>query len=413
MTEGRLSMSDGSRARYDLRGDAWRGSARGHPEVKWEQGYWYRPGQILVEDDQEFTAGVMHHLRAVGATPHEEFGAHFSQAGLPIRAFQVPGSEHIPTLVERLRAHEHGKPTPNVGPNHVFTGEYEYSGGPEEGPEPVRAGGESDVPGPVAGPPRIAVLDTGFDHAVKHLHPGLFERLEYDGDEDPVMSDGVLAYEAGHGTFIAGIIMKHSPELHIRQVRVLDPAGVGDDVTVALGLSRERGAAVINLSLGGYTHGGRPPVALAAALAQLDDSIAVVAAAGNNNSDEPFWPAAFKGVVAVGALDTTVGKLERAKFSNYGHWVDVYAPGVHVHSTYLDGMYQEPGKHLAHLTGWARWSGTSFAAPQVAAEIAKRVRDGVKARQAAHQVLGETTWLPEVGAIMIPKTDETWGVLVA
>lgn len=393
--------------RYDLTGDAWRGNPDGHSTVLRGPGYLYRPGHVLVEDEQEYTDGTIEHLRRVGATPHEELAAHFSQSGLPVRAFQVPDEVRVPELVERLRTHEHGKPTPNVGPNHVFTGEYNYQGGPEDPPEPAKPGDEHKVPHPHSGPPRIAVLDTGYDRAVKDLHPGLYERLDYDGDEDAVTGNGFLAQEAGHGTFIAGIIMKHSPQLRIRQVRVLDPTGVGDDATVAHGLADAR-ASVINMSLGGYTHGGRPPVALAAALGQLDDSVAVIAAAGNFGSDEPFWPAAFKRVVAVGALDTTNGARARASFSNYGHWVDVYAPGTDVHSTYLDGSYQEPGKKLAHLTGWAKWSGTSFAAPQVAAEIAKRIREGVTARQAAHQVLGEATWHAGIGAILIPDPDQTW-----
>ena len=228
--------------------------------------------------------------------------ASFSQAGLPVLAFQVPDGMHIPSLIDRLRQHEHDESTPNVGPNHVFTGEYEYEGGP--GCDPAGPQGQR-VPGAEAlGPARIAILDTGYDQAVKSLHPGLAERLEHDGDEDPLAGDGHLAHEAGHGTFIAGIVMKLAPELRIRQVRVLDPAGVGDDATIAAGLALSR-EAVLNLSLGGYTHDGQPPVALATALAQLDDSVAVVAAAGNNASPEPFWPAAFKRVVAVGALDTT------------------------------------------------------------------------------------------------------------
>jgi hypothetical protein len=398
-------MSERSRGRYDLSGDAWRGSAEGHPTVLQGPGYLYRPGQILVEDDQDYTGRVVEHLvQHAGAVPHEEFMGHITHAGLPVRAFQVRDDEDIPALVERLREHEHGKPTPNVGPNHVLCGEYDYDGGggPEDSLQPARPGQEYSSSQPPVGPSRIAVLDTGFDHQVKYLHPGLYERLDYEGDEDPLNDDGLLEREAGHGTFIAGIIMKLAPDLRIRQVRVLDPAGVGDDVSVAHGLATAN-AAVINLSLGGYTHGGRPPVALATALAQLDDSVAVVAAAGNDNSPEPFWPAAFKRVIAVGALDTTKGEPARASFSNYGHWVDVYAPGVHVHSTHLYGIYQEPDKHLAHLRGWAHWSGTSFAAPQVAAEVARLVLGGMTARQAAHQVLASATWHRGVGPVVIPE----------
>ena len=393
-------MSKASKARYDLNGDAWRGSADGHSAVLRGPGYLYRAGHVLVEGEQWFTSTTVGRLREVSATPHEELTASFSQSGLPVLAFQVPDGVHVPTLVDRLRQHKDSESTPNVGPNHVFTGEYEYDGGPESDPEPAPAGNENPGAEPY-GPARIAILDTGFDQAVKHLHPGLAERLEHDGIEDPLAGDGHLAHEAGHGTFIAGIVMKLAPELRIRQVRVLDPAGVGDDASIAAGLSLAR-EAVLNLSLGGYTHGGRPPVALAAALAQLDDSVAVVAAAGNNASPEPFWPAAFKRVVAVGALDTTGDEPVRASFSNYGHWVDVYAPGTHVHSMYLDGSYLEADKHLAHLKGWAHWSGTSFATPHVAAEIARRVREGVTARHAAHQVLGAAKWLRGVGPVVIP-----------
>lgn len=400
-------MGDGGKARYDLRGDAWRGSAEGHPAVLRGPGYYYRPGHILVEIEQDYTAGVVEHLRSVGGARHDELTAHFGQAGLPVHAFQVPDDVHIPDLVERLRAHDHGKLTPNVGPNHVFTGEYEYHGGPDGDLAQIKSDNESAVPRPDAGPPLIAVLDTGYDHAVKDLHPYLFERLEYDGDENPLTAAGLLAQEAGHGTFIAGIIMKHSPKLRIHQVRVLDPAGLGDDATVAAGLAKAT-EPVVNLSLGGYTHGNQPPPALAAALARLDNSRVVVAAAGNNHSDEPFWPAAFSRVLAVGALDTTNGKPVRASFSNYGSWVDVYAPGTDVHSVYLDGIYQESDKQLEHLAGWGQWSGTSFAAPQVAAEIAKRVTNGMTARQAAAQLLESATRLPGIGAMLIPEKDELW-----
>jgi subtilisin family serine protease len=397
-------MSERNDARYDLHGRAWKGRHEGHADVLRGPGYLYRPGHILVEDDQEYTAGVVAHLEGlVGATRHDGLHERIEHAGLPIKAFQVPDHVDIPALVERLRVHEHGEPVPNVGPNHVYCGAYEIDGGGD--PEPPRAappGVEVPSTEPDAGPPRIAILDTGFDRMVKHLHPGLYERLAAEGEENPFGEDGLLEHEAGHGTFVAGIIMKLAPELRIRQVRALDPAGVGDDVLVAHRLATAN-AAVVNLSFGGYTHGGRPPVALATALAQLNDKVAVVAAAGNHGSPEPFWPAAFKRVIAVGAVDTTNGTPVRADFSNYGHWVDVYAPGVKVLSTHLRGFYEEPGRHLEHLKGWAHWSGTSFAAPQVAAEIASLVRAGLTARQAAYQVLASAAWHPGIGPVLLPS----------
>jgi hypothetical protein len=77
---------------------------------------------------------------------------------------------------------------------------------------------------------------------------------------------------------------------------------------------------------------------------------------------------------------------------------------VQVHSTYLDGSYTEPDKHLAHLKGWALWNGTSFSTPQVAASIARLVHSGVTARQASYQVLASARWLPGVGPILVPES---------
>jgi Subtilase family len=392
-------MSDSNGPRYDLHGNAWKGHHEGHADVLEGPGYLYRPGHVLVEDEQEYTARIVAHLEGeVGATRHEELHEKIEMAGLPVRAFQVPVGCRIPDLVERLRAGDPGQPVPNVGPNHVFCGAHEIDAGPWGIPEPAMPE-EEPAWDPDAAPPLVAIFDTGFDHMVEHLHPALYHRLVAEGDEKPVDADGHLSRDAGHGTFIAGIIMKLAPELRIRQVRVLDPAGVGDDVEVAHKLAMSD-AAVINLSFGGYTHAGRPPVALATALAQLKGS-AVVAAAGNGNSSEPFWPAAFNRVIAVGAVDTTGADPRLAEFSNYGHWVDIYAPGVHVHSTYLDGVYQQPGTRLAHLEGWARWSGTSFAAPHVSAVIASLVHSGLTARQAAHRVLASAKWHSGIGPVLL------------
>ena len=159
---------------------------------------------------------------------------------------------------------------------------------------------------------------------------------------------------------------------------------------------------VINVSLGGYTQGDVAPPASSAAIAALPDTVVVVAAAGNNSSPEPFWPAALKSnsVVSVGALDTTQGAPQVADFSNYGTWVDVYAPGMNVYSTYLQANWLLPNDSPPPrpMDGWAIWSGTSFAAPQVAAAIANTLlQSGGTARQAALAVLSQAQWTPVTG----------------
>ena len=85
----------------------------------------------------------------------------------------------------------------------------------------------------------------------------------------------------------------------------------------------------------------------------------------------------------------------KAWFSNYGGWVDACAPGVDVRSTFY-GTDAEPLKEpvgelddglFNEFKGWAMWSGTSFAAPKVAAVIAaEAARLGVTAPVAWKQL---------------------------
>ena len=66
----------------------------------------------------------------------------------------------------------------------------------------------------------------------------------------------------------------------------------------------------------------------------------------------------------------------RAWFSNWGEWCDCCTRGEHVYSTFVDWdgpVEGEPITDVEHFRGWARWDGTSFAAPKVSAEIARQV----------------------------------------
>ena len=102
----------------------------------------------------------------------------------------------------------------------------------------------------------------------------------------------------------------------------------------------------------------------------MAEGIVVVASAGNDGVCRPAYPAAFDGVVSVAAL----GPDGPAPFSNWGSWVRACAPGVDVASTFYIGNCAEKEKYGVDpdtYTGWALWSGTSFAAPVVAAVLAR------------------------------------------
>jgi subtilisin family serine protease len=105
-----------------------------------------------------------------------------------------------------------------------------------------------------------------------------------------------------------------------------------------------------------------------------------IAAAGNLRSCRPYFPAALPGVIGVGGTD----RGGPAWFSNFGSWVDACAPAIDVVSTFFNDLTETiPGRPDRRFQEWARWSGTSFAAPKVAGVIAQEMYlNQVSAREA-------------------------------
>ncbi|MFC3883565.1 S8 family peptidase [Bacillus songklensis] len=201
---------------------------------------------------------------------------------------------------------------------------------------------------------KIAVVDTGVDLE----HPDLARRL--------LKGYNVLANndrpddDNGHGTHVAGIIASETNNGQgvagitwynpIMPVKAMNEKGYGSSFDIAKGIrwAVDNGADVINLSLGNY----QPSSILKEAIDYAySKNVIVVAASGNDNSNQPSFPAAFPQVLSVGAVGWD-GR--RAPFSNYGTYMDVAAPGVSIASTYPGGQY-------------AALSGTSMAAPHVTA----------------------------------------------
>src|SRR4051794_7693380 len=296
-----------------------------------------------------------------------------------------PAREVLDTLARVRRATaDRPQGSARVAPNYVFAGEAinfngepRVQGGPgssaRPAPLPAALPLRTTEPGDGKGV-RIAVLDTGM-----FAHPWLtaVKRAPNSDDVWDVELDGYGDAEAGHGTFIAGLILQVAPSASIYEAKVLDSHGVGDDMGVAAAMERlPADVSIVNLSLGGYTDRDTPPLAIATAMRER--RFAVVAAAGNAASKRPFWPAAFDQVLGVGATDPGDGGWARASYSNYGPWVDATARGTNLQSTFATArtklaLGSEPGPFdpVIGFNGWASWDGTSFATPIAAALIAR------------------------------------------
>ncbi|NUW30713.1 S8/S53 family peptidase [Nonomuraea sp. SMC257] len=270
-----------------------------------------------------------------------------------------------------------------ASPNHVVAGQPLFFGGPASRPFPVRPAPSRPARG--RSPVLVGLLDTGVAK-----HPW-WESSDWYGDLGRDDGDAAEGAQAGHGTFLAGLILRRAPGVSLCVRRVLDGDGVGDEATVirALNRMRERAPQVVNLSFGCYTFDDRPPPLLADALRGLPDTVKV-ACAGNTADDRPFWPAALQGVIAVGAVDAA--EQRPAPFTAHGTWVDACARGEWLTSSYLE---------TAEFEGYAAWSGTSFAAALVAGAIADAARDR-PAQEAAMRVLdpARARQIPDLGSLV-------------
>jgi hypothetical protein len=391
----------------------------------------FRPGELLVAHSVEsavegallrthgarkFRPNEDEHWRNSSPIPAESSDLNSRLEPLGVSLWILPPEADAPDVVARLRSRLDDEPDGRVSLNHVYCGEPAYQGGP--GGPPFRIDELAVGPattGANLSRPDLAVLDTGLPVDWLDLHPRLGGSLVPDLDNDNKLHEPgstTLASEAGHGLFICGLVHRIAPGLVIDPGRVLDTTGAGDDASLAVELA-ETQAPVVNLSLGGYTEDDAAPSALSDALAARGHDIVVIAAAGNNASTRPFWPAALKHVIAVAGYDSTGAQPKPAEFSNHGPWVDVAAPAVKLRSAYVVGDWPAPeGGRPTHFDGWAGWSGTSFAAPQVAAELARRLAAAAgarTARQVALDVLAslEPSPWPGFGALYHPPADLT------
>jgi thermitase len=164
----------------------------------------------------------------------------------------------------------------------------------------------------------------------------------------------------GHGKAVTSIISGSdtvpgiAPSSIIDNYPVLDTSGNGGsyDLATAIMDAVGNGSKILNISLG--SEGDSPLVRDAIAYA-IKHGALVIAAAGNDGANSLSYPAAYEGVIGVGAFEL---KGEILDFSNFGEGLDIAAPGYGIPAVW-------PGEDQA-----ISFSGTSAAAPITTASLA-------------------------------------------
>jgi serine protease len=242
----------------------------------------------------------------------------------------------------------------------------------------------------------IGIVDTGVDFTHPDLAGNIFTNkitdAEYPGDthgwdfggesgtadNDP--HEDVSVYSNGyHGTHVAGIasgvtnnsigVASVGYNCSILPVKVSKNNNRSDNGLpyVVYGFegikyAADKGAKVINCSWGGYSYSSYEQEIIDYAISK---GALVVAAAGNDNTNELHYPSSYKGVLSVGWQNS--GNDLRPIYQNtsggtsggnYGTAIDVMAPGTSVLSTWAEGIGVNPPYKYA--------SGSSMSTPHVA-----------------------------------------------
>ncbi len=303
---------------------------------------------------------------------------------------------------------------PAVSPHHVSVLSVSASGCPAGPPHPAPPPPPSETfiePLGTGKSAKVVVIDSGYIYTKSPdpSHATLDARVTVEAgdwldtftvppswkpnpaDGADTNRDGQLDGIAGHGTFIAGLIASICPQAMITVVGQRDEeVSIGglnsaeqcklfaSEIAIAHSLLMHCDADVIQCGFSFPTLDDYPPLPFVAAMQLLTGpdaprkGVAVVAPAGNEKSSRRHWPAALPDVIGVASSNRRGNR--RAWFSNWGPWCDCCTRGEDVYSTFInwDGPIEgEPQGDIEHFAGWARWDGTSFAAPKVSAAIAR------------------------------------------
>jgi len=209
--------------------------------------------------------------------------------------------------------------------------------------------------------PIIVVMDSG----IAWNHPDLESNILTGGDFgnygfEFCDNESITNYDdIGHGTHVAGIIGAVTDNtfgvagVGNNNVKILNMRVICDDsdkINFVAELSaiqkilelKNQGHNIkfVNMSFGGVEYLSDE----AEALQQLTDKgIHLFSAAGNSGSSTKEYPAGYSNVIAVGAVDES---NNISHYSTYGDWVDIYAPGESIFSTYTEYLAKPESLNL-------------------------------------------------------------------
>jgi hypothetical protein len=193
----------------------------------------------------------------------------------------------------------------------------------------------------------------------------------------------------GHGTAVADLIRQIAPAADLYSWRVANDEGQSNSFLLAQGIlaAVDAGVDVINISMGSY---GNSAILRDAVETAREANVLIYASGGNEGYEQLAYPAAYDGVVGVGAVDANGSYLN---FSNTGN-VTMTAPG-------LDLVTAWTGGQSVYFTG------TSASSPIGVGVLAAAMSQGGTRLSSSQAYDLVTANLNEAGA---PGTDSFYGV---
>jgi hypothetical protein len=319
------------------------------------------PGEVVVINEDVSFLDTVRALgfRVIAQQPLGALGLTVTRLGLPAtltpRTAQALLQERFPDLL--------------VDSNGLYRPQAALSLPPVDYPE--RLIGWQRPPAACGRKVTLGLVDTGLDTGHPALAGRLIERRSF-------LAAGEAPASTGHGTAVAAILVGTGggglppgllPDARLRVAEAfladVDGAPVASVVGVAAALDWlvETDTPVVNLSLAGADN---LLLAIAVKRASARGTVLVAAAGNDGPGAAPAFPAAYPEVLAVAAVGAD---LEPYAEGTQGDYIDLAAPGVSVATAGPEGL--------------ALVSGSSFAAPYVAAAAALRTVSGVAAGPAA------------------------------